>query len=76
MEPAVLIERMREREDGKMIDIDATIVCERESHKGIIIGKRGAMLKKIATEARLDIERFLDIPCNLQCWVKVREGWR
>ena len=73
---AVLIERMRERADGKMIDIDATIVCERESHKGIIIGKRGAMLKKIATEARLDIERFLDIPCNLQCWVKVREGWR
>lgn len=73
---AVLIERMREREDGAMMDIDATIVCERESHKGIIIGRQGAMLKKIATEARQDIERFLGLPCNLQCWVKVREGWR
>lgn len=73
---AVVIERMREREDGGLIDIDATIVCERDAHKGIIIGKHGAMLKKIATEARLDIERFLDVRINLQCWVKVREGWR
>ncbi len=73
---AVVIERMLEREDGGMIDIDATIVCERDAHKGIIIGKHGAMLKKIATEARLDIERFLDVRVNLQCWVKVREGWR
>lgn len=73
---AVVIERMLEREDGGMLDIDATIVCEREAHKGIIIGKHGAMLKKIATEARLDIERFLDVRVNLQCWVKVREGWR
>ena len=73
---AVMIELMREREDGGMIDIEATIVCEREAHKGIIIGKRGAMLKKILTEARNDIERFLDIKINLQCWVKVREGWR
>ncbi len=73
---AVVIERMHERENGEMIDIDATIICERDSHKGIIIGKQGAMLKKIASEARRDIERFLDISCNLQCWVKVREGWR
>ncbi|MBP1556848.1 MAG: KH domain-containing protein, partial [Oscillospiraceae bacterium] len=50
--------------------------CERDAHKGIIIGKKGAMLKKILTEARNDIERFLDIKINLQCWVKVREGWR
>ncbi|MFV0497799.1 MAG: GTPase Era [Candidatus Fimivivens sp.] len=73
---AVVIEKMREREDGSFIDIDATIVCERDAHKGIIIGKHGTMLKKIATEARLDMERFLDVRINLQCWVKVREGWR
>ena len=73
---AVVIERMHEREDGSLIDIDATIVCERDAHKGIIIGKHGTMLKKIASEARLDMERFLDIRVNLQCWVKVREGWR
>ncbi|HWP51450.1 MAG TPA: GTPase Era [Clostridia bacterium] len=73
---AVIIEKMSEREDGSLIDIEATIVCERDAHKGIIIGKHGAMLKKIATEARLDIERFLDVRVNLQCWVKVREGWR
>ncbi len=73
---AVVIERMSEREDGGMIDIDATIVCERDAHKGMLIGKHGGMLKKIATEARLDIERFLDVRVNLQCWVKVREGWR
>lgn len=74
---AVLIERMREREDNPdLLDLDATIVCERESHKGIIIGKGGSMLKKVATEARLDIERFLDTRVNLQCRVKVREGWR
>lgn len=73
---AVVIERMREREDGSMIDIDATIVCEREAHKGIIIGKKGEMLKKILSEARFDMERFLDVKINLQCWVKVREGWR
>ena len=73
---AVVIERMREREDANIIDIDATIVCERESHKGMIIGKRGAMLKKILTEARMDSESFLDCKLNLQCWVKVRENWR
>lgn len=73
---AVMIEMMREREVGDMMDIEATIVCERDAHKGIIIGKGGAMLKKILSEARADIERFLDIKVNLQCWVKVREGWR
>ncbi len=73
---AVMIELFREREDAEMIDIEATIVCEREAHKGIIIGKGGAMLKKILTEARHDIEKFLGIKVNLQCWVKVREGWR
>lgn len=73
---AVIIEKMSERESGEIIDITATIVCERDSHKGMIIGKGGAMLKKVSTEARLDIERFLDIKVNLKCWVKVREGWR
>ena len=73
---AVVIERMRERPDANIIDIDATIVCERESHKGMIIGKRGTMLKKILTEARMDSESFLDCKINLQCWVKVRENWR
>lgn len=73
---AVVIEKMKERVDGSMLDIDATIVCERESHKGMIIGKGGAMLKLIATQAREDCEAFLDCKLNLQCWVKVREGWR
>lgn len=73
---AVIIDKMSERESGEMIDIDATIVCERDAHKGIIIGKGGAMLKKVLSEARFDMERFLDIKVNLQCWVKVREGWR
>lgn len=73
---AVLIERMHERNDGSIIDIDATIVCEKDSHKGMIIGKKGAMLKTILSEARADAERFLDCRVNLQCWVKVREGWR
>lgn len=73
---AVMIELFRERDEAEMVDIEATIVCEREAHKGIIIGKGGAMLKKILTEARRDIERFLGVKVNLQCWVKVREGWR
>ena len=73
---AVLIEKMHEREDGSILDIDASIVCERESHKGMIIGKKGSMLKTILSEARQDMERFLDCRVNLQCWVKVREGWR
>ncbi len=73
---AVVVERMHEREKGAIMDIDVTIYCERKTHKGIIIGKGGAMLKKVASQARADMEHFLDIKVNLQCWVKVREGWR
>ena len=74
---AVSIEKMREREDGSgIVDIDATIYCERETHKGIIIGKGGKMLKKISTFARQDMERFFDCKVNLQVWVKVKEDWR
>ena len=58
------------------MEIDATIYCERDSHKGIIIGKKGAMLQKIGAEARADIEALLDMHVNLQLWVKVRPGWR
>ena len=74
---AVSIEKMHEREDDSgILDIEATIYCEKESHKGIIIGKKGSMLKKISTYARQDMERFFDCHINLQCWVKVKEGWR
>ena len=73
---AVVIEKMRERPDGSVTDIEAVIICERESHKGIIIGKKGAMLKKIGTEARQDIEKMLDGHVNLKLWVKVRKDWR
>lgn len=73
---AVSIEKMKERESGDMLDIDAVIYCEKESHKGIIIGKGGAMLKKVSTKARIDMERFFQCRVNLQCWVKVKEGWR
>ncbi len=74
---AVSIEGMHEREDGSgIVDVDATIYCEKESHKGIVIGKKGAMLKKISTYAREDMEKFFDCHINLQCWVKVKEGWR
>ena len=73
---AVSIERMKERDDKDLLDIDATIYCERESHKGILIGKNGTMLRKIATLARKDLERFFYIQVNLQCWVKVKEDWR
>lgn len=73
---AVTIERMKERENGKIIDIDATIICERDSHKGIIIGKGGNMLKKIGTNARYEIERLLDSKVNLKLWVKVKKDWR
>lgn len=72
---AVTIERMTERKNG-MIDIEATIVCERDSHKGIIIGKGGAMLKKIGSNARYEIERLLDTKVNLKLWVKVKKDWR
>ena len=70
------IDRMRERPQGNLIDIDATIVCERDSHKGIIIGKKGAMLKKIGSQARQDIENLLDCKVNLKLWVKVKKDWR
>ena len=74
---AVVVEKMREREDKSGItDIDATIYCEKETHKGIIIGKNGAMLKKVGSFARSDMERFFDCKINLQLWVKVKEDWR
>lgn len=73
---AVSIERMRERPGGELMDIDAVIYCEKESHKGIIIGKQGATLKRISTYARQDMEKFFDCRINLKCWVKVKEGWR
>ncbi len=73
---AVSIETMREREEKDILDIEATIYCERESHKGILIGKNGMMLRKIATLARKDLEHFFCIQVNLQCWVKVKEDWR
>ena len=72
---AVEITRFSEREDG-VIELDATIYCEKASHKGIIIGKGGAMLKKISTLARTDIEAFMGTKVFLQTWVKVKEGWR
>ncbi|MEE1263179.1 GTPase Era [Ruminococcus sp.] len=72
---AVLIEKMKTRDNG-ILDIDATIYCERETHKRIIIGKNGAMLKKISTYARQDIERFFDCKVFLQTWIKVKEDWR
>lgn len=73
---AVVIERMKQREDSDILDIDATIICERASHKGIIIGKNGSMLKKISTFARQDMESFFECRVNLQTWVKVKEDWR
>lgn len=73
---AVAVERFHEREDKDILDIDAVIYCEKESHKGIIIGKHGTMLKKISTYAREDMERFFGCKVNLHCWVKVKEGWR
>jgi GTP-binding protein Era len=73
---AVSIDRMKDRNDGKLTDIDATIVCERDSHKGIIIGKGGAMLKKIGSNARYEIEQLLDRKVNLKLWVKVKKDWR
>ena len=73
---AVFVERMKERDDTAIIDIDATIFCERISHKGIIIGKGGSMLKKIGTYARQDMEKFFGCKINLKIWVKVKEDWR
>lgn len=75
---AVVIDSMKERKgrNGKITDIQATIICERDSHKGIIIGKGGAMLKKIGANARYEIEKQLDMKVNLQLWVKVKKEWR
>lgn len=73
---AVSIEKMREREDSDIMDIEAVIYCEKDSHKGIIISKNGAMLKRISTRAREDMEKFFRCHINLRCWVKVKEGWR
>ena len=72
---AVVIDQMKERPNG-IIDVDATIVCERDSHKGIIIGKGGSMLKRIGTAARVEIENLMDTKVNLKLWVKVRREWR
>ena len=73
---AVAIERMKDRGSGNLIDIDATIICEKDSHKGIIIGKQGAMLKKIGSNARYELEKMLDSKVNLKLWVKVKRDWR
>ncbi len=73
---AVTIDSMKERNNSSITDIDATIICERQSHKGMIIGKGGEMLKKIGTLSRNEIESFLDTKVFLNCWVKVSEDWR
>lgn len=65
---------MKIETDEAILDVTATIYCERESHKGILIGKGGSMLRKIGQEARADLEDFFQIKVNLQCWVKVKEG--
>ncbi|MBU9744040.1 GTPase Era [Lachnospiraceae bacterium ASD3451] len=72
---AVSIEKMKDRGQN-LVDIEATIICERDSHKGIIIGKSGAMLKKIGSAARYEIEKLLEKKVNLQLWVKVKKDWR
>ena len=71
---AVVIDSMKKK--GKVMHIDATIICERDSHKGIIIGKQGSMLKKIGSTARYEIEKMLDMQANLKLWVKVKTDWR
>lgn len=73
---AVLVERMKNRKKGDIVDIEAVIVCERESHKGIIIGKNGSMIKEIGSQARVEIENLLDTKVNLKLWVKVKKDWR
>ena len=73
---AVTIEKMRERKGQHIVDIEATIICERDSHKGIIIGKQGSMLKKIGSNARFEIEKMLEDRVNLKIWVKVKKDWR
>lgn len=73
---AVVVTKFSEREDTEIIDLDVTIYCEKESHKGIIIGKNGAMLKKIGEMSRKDIERFMGTKVYLRTWVKVKDNWR
>ena len=73
---AITIEKFKEREDKNLIDIDATIIVEKKSHKGMVIGKKGSMIKKIGTDARIDIEQLLDAKVNLKLWVKIDEEWR
>ena len=73
---AVTIEKMRERKGQHIVDIEATIICERDSHKGIIIGKQGSMLKKIGSNARFEIEKMLEERVNLKIWVNVKKDWR
>ena len=73
---AIVVEKMQEREDRDLLDIEAVIYCERPSHKGMLIGKGGRVLKQIASEAREDIQSFFGIQVNLKCWVKVKEDWR
>ena len=73
---AITIEKFKERQDRNLIDIDATIIVEKKSHKGMVIGKKGSMIKKIGTDARIDIEQLLDTKVNLKLWVKIDEEWR
>lgn len=73
---AITIEKFKERAEKQIIDIDVNIYCEKKSHKGMVIGKGGQMLKKIASQARVDCEQFLDTKVNLQCWVKIKDDWR
>ena len=73
---AVSIEKMQERRGAGIMDIEATIICERDSHKGIVIGKGGAMLRRIGSQARIEIEKMLEMKVNLQLWVKVKKDWR
>ena len=72
----VEVEKFKERKGKNMVDISVVIYCERKSHKGMIIGKQGAMLKKISSQARADIEQFLGAKVFMECWVKVKEDWR
>lgn len=73
---AVAIDVMKERNGGRITDIEATIICEKDSHKGIIIGKQGSMLKKIGSNARYEIEQMMEQKVNLKLWVKVKKDWR
>ena len=73
---AVVVERMKTRKKGDIVDINAVIVCERDTHKSIIIGKQGSMIKEIGSKARREIENLLDSKVNLKLWVKVRKDWR